>query len=93
MKIRNDKGLWEAFQVKNNKKGLKQLARIKAIFEGSEYKFIIRGRNKNRRKAVENAGLTYSPKFKQDIPVKLADRLAVYIVHKETGKHLKLPKK
>lgn len=87
MKIR--KNLSEAFQVKNNKKGNKQVAFTKAIFKGSDFKVIVRGRNKNRRKAVEKVGLTYSAKFKQDIPIRLADRLAVYIVNKKTGQHLK----
>jgi len=38
---------------------------------------------------VEKVGLTYSGKFKQDIPVELASKLAVYIVNKKTGHHLK----
>ncbi len=87
MKIRNN--IAEAFQVKNNKKGLKQLNDIKAIFKGSDFKIIVRGRNKNRRKAVEKVGLKYSGKFKQDIPVELASKLAVYIINKKTGHHLK----
>lgn len=87
MKIRNN--VAEAFQVKNNKKGLKRLAEVRALFKGSDYKLVIRGRNKNRRKAVEKAGLTYIGRHKQDCPIKFASRLAVYIVNKKTGHHLK----
>lgn len=90
MKIRND--ISEAFQVKNKKKGLKKLKQIKALFKGSDFKVVVRGRNKNRRKAVEKAGLKYGAQHRQDIPIKLASRLAVYIISKSTGKHLKFTK-
>jgi len=87
MKIREN--IAEAFQVDNNPEGLAEVSMIKKLFKGSDYKIISRGRNENRRKAIEAVGLTYGRHIKQDIPVKYATRLAVYIIHKKTGVHLK----
>jgi len=75
--------------LENNDKGKSELAGIKRLFKGTDFKVVARPRNPNRRKAIEEAGLTYSKKYRQDIPVKLATRFSIYIVSKSTGKQLK----
>lgn len=87
MKFR--KGIAEAFQVKNTPKGKKRIKMAREIFKDSDYRVIVRGRNKDRRKAIEKAGLTYNDSYRSSIPLKFSTHLAVYIVNQKTGYHLK----
>ena len=74
--------------IENNVEGLAELKIIRKLFKGSKYEVIVKGRHANRRAAFEAIGLTYRPLSKTDVPIKIAQRYAVYIKNKKTREHL-----
>lgn len=84
-----NKNIREFCQLKNNANGKKELAAIKRLFKGTEFRVIVRGRNSDRRGTVEKAGKVYCKDYRYDIPLEYAERFAVYIKQKATGRHMK----
>jgi len=78
----------KSIMIENTVEGRAEIKIIRKLFKGSKYQVIVKGRHANRRAAFEAIGLTYRPLSKTDVPIKIAQRYAVYIKNKKTGEHL-----
>lgn len=66
-------------KVPNNEEGKKAIQLIKKGLNNKSYRIRLRGRHSNRKKLYAALGWCYNPNTQNDVPIKYAETISVYV--------------